>query len=112
MNPHPLLDTTRRHFFGQCAVGVGAVALNQLLTADGHGAVKINPAQPMAQREPHFPAKAKRVIFIFSNGGVSHMDTFDHKPELFKADGKMTGVGGVGGSRLRRRLRRAGRPPR
>jgi hypothetical protein len=49
---------------------------------------------PMASRPTHFPAKAKRVIFIFSNGGVSHMDTFDHKPELFKADGKMLGVGG------------------
>jgi hypothetical protein len=48
---------------------------------------------PLAPR-PHFPAKAKRVIFVFSNGGVSHMDTFDHKPELFKADGKKTGIGG------------------
>jgi hypothetical protein len=49
---------------------------------------------PLAPRLPHFPAKAKRVIFVFSNGGVSHMDTFDHKPELFKADGKKTGIGG------------------
>lgn len=49
---------------------------------------------PLAPRTPHFPAKAKRVIFIFSNGGVSHMDTFDHKPALYKADGKTTGVGG------------------
>ena len=52
------------------------------------------PADPLAPKTSHFPAKAKRVIFIFSNGGVSHMDTFDHKPELFKADGKKTGVGG------------------
>jgi Protein of unknown function (DUF1501) len=51
-------------------------------------------ADPLAPKATHFPAKAKRVIFIFSNGGVSHMDTFDHKPELFKADGKKTGVGG------------------
>ena len=43
---------------------------------------------------PHHPAKAKRVILLFSTGGVSHMDTFDHKPKLFKADGKMLGVGG------------------
>ena len=49
---------------------------------------------PLAPKQPHFPAKAKRVIFIFSNGGVSHMDTFDHKPELFKADGKKMGIGG------------------
>jgi hypothetical protein len=58
--------------------------LSQLLAED----------DPLAPRRPHFPGRAKRVIFIFSNGGVSHMDTFDHKPELFKADGKKTGIGG------------------
>ncbi|MCA9179111.1 MAG: DUF1501 domain-containing protein [Planctomycetales bacterium] len=51
-------------------------------------------SDPLAPKAPHFPARAKRVIFVFSNGGASHMDTFDHKPELFKADGKKTGVGG------------------
>lgn len=51
-------------------------------------------ADPLAPKDPHFEAKAKRVIFVFSNGGVSHMDTFDFKPELFKADGKKTGTGG------------------
>src|SRR5688500_13792501 len=51
-------------------------------------------SDPLAPKPPHFPARAKRVIFIFSNGGVSHMDTFDHKPKLFAADGKTTGVGG------------------
>ena len=52
------------------------------------------PQDPLAPKQPHFAARAKRVIFVFSNGGVSHMDTYDHKPELFKADGKKTGVGG------------------
>ncbi|HET6409481.1 MAG TPA: DUF1501 domain-containing protein [Chthoniobacteraceae bacterium] len=52
------------------------------------------PSDPLSPRQPHFPAKAKRIIFIFSNGGVSHMDTFDFKPKLFAADGKTTGVGG------------------
>ncbi len=52
------------------------------------------PSDPLAPRPPHFPARAKRVIFIFSNGGASHMDTFDYKPELFQADGKKTGAGG------------------
>jgi hypothetical protein len=51
-------------------------------------------SDPLAPKPPHFPAKAKRVIYIFSNGGVSHMDTFDHKPKLFAADGKTTGIGG------------------
>ena len=49
---------------------------------------------PLAPKPPHFPAKAKRVIFIFSNGGVSHMDTFDYKPKLFAVDGKTMGIGG------------------
>jgi hypothetical protein len=52
------------------------------------------PVDPLAPKPTHFPARAKRVIFIFSNGGVSQMDTFDPKPALFAADGKMTGVGG------------------
>lgn len=51
-------------------------------------------ADPLSPKEPHFPARAKRVIFIFSNGGVSHMDSFDFKPQLFTADGKKMGVGG------------------
>jgi len=51
-------------------------------------------ADPLAPKSPALPGKAKRVIFIFSNGGVSHMDTFDHKPALFAADGKTLGIGG------------------
>jgi hypothetical protein len=58
--------------------------LSELLAAD----------DPLAPKKPHHPAKAKRVIFLFSTGGVSHLETFDPKPELFKADGKKTGAGG------------------
>ncbi len=80
---------TRRHFAQSLAAGSLLMPglLSQLL-AEG------DRSDPLAPRQPHHPAKAKRVIFIFSNGGVSHIDTFDYKPELFKADGKMTGVGG------------------
>jgi hypothetical protein len=80
---------TRRHFAQSLAAGSLLMPglLSQLLAKGERG-------DPLAPRQPHHPAKAKRVIFIFSNGGVSHMDTFDYKPELFKADGKMTGVGG------------------
>ncbi len=63
--------------------------LSELLAADVSQA-----DDPLSPRPTHFPAKAKRVIFVFSNGGASHMDTFDYKPELFKADGKMMGTGG------------------
>ena len=60
--------------------------LSELLAAPGE--------DPLSARAPHFSPKAKRVIFIFSNGGTSHMDTFDPKAALFAADGKITGVGG------------------
>jgi hypothetical protein len=66
--------------------------VSQMLSSDN--AYAGAAADPLSPKEPHFPAKAKRVIFIFSNGGVSHMDAFDYKPELFKADGKKTGIGG------------------
>src|SRR5438045_5575851 len=49
---------------------------------------------PLAPKKPHFEPKARRVIFLFSTGGVSHMDTFDPKPKLFQADGKTLGAGG------------------
>ena len=60
--------------------------LSELMGSDG--------GDPLAPKPGHFTGKAKRVIFLFSTGGVSHMDTFDPKSELFKADGKRTGVGG------------------
>ncbi len=66
--------------------------MSQILAEDTVNAAA--SSDPLAPKPSHFPAKAKRVIFIFSNGGVSHMDTFDHKPELFQADGKKKGVGG------------------
>lgn len=60
---------------------------------------------PLGVKTPHFPAKAKRVIFVFSNGGVSHMDAFDPKPALFAADGKTMGIGGGLSNQQRRLLR-------
>ncbi len=59
--------------------------LSELLAAD---------ADPLAPKKPHFEPKAKRVIFLFSTGGVAHMETFDHKPALDRADGKKLGIGG------------------
>jgi hypothetical protein len=61
--------------------------MSRLLASDSRG-------DPLAPKPPHYAPKAKRVIFLFSTGGVSHMDTFDPKPKLFAADGKTLGVGG------------------
>ncbi len=78
---------TRRWFFEQCGVGLGAIALGQLFRQNGFAA----PAgvNPLAPKQPHHTAKAKRVIFLFMAGAPSHLELFDHKPELAKWDGKL-----------------------
>jgi hypothetical protein len=80
----PLLAQTRRHFFRDCAVGVGGMALTALLHRDGR-AGEVNPLAPKA---PHFPAKAKSVIFLFMAGGPSQLELFEEKPELVKLNGQ------------------------
>ena len=61
---------TRRWFFQQCSVGLGAVALGQLFAQSGHGAPGLT--NPLAPRQPHFKPKAKRVIYLFMAGAPSH----------------------------------------
>src|SRR5690348_4875057 len=84
---------TRRWFFEQCGVGLGAVALGQLFARNGYAATAPTPGaallNPLAPRQPHFPAKAKRVIFLFMAGAPSHLEMFDYKPELAKWNGKV-----------------------
>jgi hypothetical protein len=76
---------TRRRFFQECAGGIGIAALAQLMTREGRGSTpEINPLAP---RKPHFPAKAKNVIFMFMEGGPSQIDLFDPKPALQKWNG-------------------------
>ena len=85
---------SRRHFLWEAGGGLGGIALAWLLQQDATAADKT--ASPYAPRAPHFPAKAKRVVQIFCPGGVSHVDTFDYKPELAKHNGKeLTGKGKI-----------------
>jgi len=85
-----LLAGTRRHFFGQCGVGLGSMALASLLNAEGQGATaKPDPQDPLAPRSPHFTAKAKRVIFLFMAGGPSQLELFDYKPKLQELSGQI-----------------------
>src|SRR5947209_4805250 len=79
----------RRWFFQQCGVGLGALALNQLWTDEGRAAPAASIADPFAPRAPHFPPKAKRVIYLFMAGAPSHLELFDNKPQLAKYDGKL-----------------------
>ncbi len=80
--------TARRWFLQQCGVGLGGIALADLL-----GAGKCNAAtsgtDPLAPKQSHFAPKAKNVIFLFMAGGPSHLELFDNKPELAKWDGKL-----------------------
>lgn len=81
---------SRREFLRLAGGGMGMLALNAILCDQGLAAAagsELGP-NPMAARTPHFPARAKSVIWLFMNGGPSHIDTFDHKPELDKAHGK------------------------
>jgi hypothetical protein len=82
---------TRRQFLRRCGMGMGALSLASLLGETGilipsaHATEAVNPLAP---KLPHFPAKAKRVVHFFLNGGPSHVDTFDPKPSLAKYAGK------------------------
>src|SRR4051794_28304701 len=80
------LQITRRHFFKDCGIGVGKVALASLLT-DRLFAQK-SERNPLAPRPPHFPARAKRIIHLFMAGAPSQLDLFDFKPELARLEGK------------------------
>jgi hypothetical protein len=83
---------TRRDLLHRCGMGFGALALADLMGQAGllapAPAAAGSPLDPLAPKKPHFPAKAKRVIHLFMNGGPSHVDTFDPKPKLTELAGK------------------------
>src|SRR5262245_54860364 len=88
---------TRRHFFKDCGIGLGAIALASLLNEDlaaapsrqrAAGQAKAKTTNPLAPKKPHFPGKAKRVIFLFQAGAPSQLDMFDFKPALVKYNGQ------------------------
>src|SRR5437667_11627357 len=87
--PHVPHFRSRRDFLFKAGGGFGALALAGLLQRDGLlGAEPVkSKAGPFAPRTPHFPAKAERVLFLFMEGGPSHLDTFDPKPELSPLNG-------------------------
>src|SRR5437588_822731 len=91
---------TRRQMLQGAACGFGYLALADML-ARNYAAEKVVSASatesadaphhyqsPLVPKQPHFAAKAKRVIFLFMQGAPSHVDTFDYKPKLIADDGK------------------------
>ena len=83
------VPTPRRDFLWHLGGGLGGIALTHLLGQSGLLADTL-PLRPRAELNGglHHPAKVRRVVQLFMNGGASQMDTFDHKPELDKRDGK------------------------
>ena len=97
---HQLMD--RRGFLVRGGSGLGAIALTHLLqlqgliasprereSAPGKTPIRpeIDPAHPHAPRRPHFAPRARNVIVVFCSGAISHLDTFDYKPELVRRHG-------------------------
>src|SRR5688572_25867748 len=78
---HPLLS--RRHFLRRGSLGLGALGLASLLDERVFGATATTSTAPVGLPGlPHFPAKAKRVIYLFQSGAPSQLDLFDPKPKL------------------------------
>ena len=98
---------TRREFFGRAACGLGTAALAGLLGRDGLGAGPgappgVSTANPGggALGAPHFAPRAKQVIYLFQNGGPSHVELFDYKPHLQKLHGQPVPEGMMAGKRF------------
>jgi hypothetical protein len=98
MFKHPLQPSdivlSRRDLLRRCGMGFGSLALATLLAGERAPAAD-DLAKPLLPRAPHFPAKARRVVHLFMNGGPSHVDTFDPKPALDKYAGKPLPTGNL-----------------
>src|SRR5438105_3737014 len=92
----PLLQQTRRHFFQDCALGLGSVALTALFQ-DGKLGAAASPGanasgsplpNPLSPKPTHFSGRAKSVIYLFMAGGPSQLELFDYKPKLQELHGQ------------------------
>ncbi|MCP4784238.1 MAG: DUF1501 domain-containing protein [Fuerstiella sp.] len=86
---HSPIAVGRRGMLARCGMGFGGLALGAMLKSDTAQAAAARSTNPLLPKAAHFPAKAKRVIHLFMNGGPSHVDTFDPKPALQKHGGKL-----------------------
>ena len=89
IRPNRLRARTRRHFFNDCAVGLGSMALTSMIAREGRARELSAPTDnPLAAKPTHFAPKAKSVIFLFMAGGPSQLEMFENKPALTKLNGK------------------------
>jgi len=87
-NPHYRRAATRRDFFTRVGSGLAGIALAQMLHEDGLLAATAPAIDPMAPKRVHHPATAKSIIWLFMEGGPSHVDLFDPKPKLQELAGQ------------------------
>jgi len=83
-----LLQQTRRHFLGGAGLGLGSIALGSMLHDDTRAATLERTADPLLPRQPHFAAKATRVIYLHMTGSPPILDLYDYKPELVRLNGQ------------------------
>lgn len=79
----------RRYFLQECSLGLGAMAAASLMQREGISETVSLAADPLAPKAPHFPAKAKQVIYMFQAGAPSHLELFDYKAELAQRNGQL-----------------------
>src|SRR3954451_24713845 len=92
---------SRREMLKTLSSGFGYLAFAGLASPAAAAGAATIPAGPLAPKAPHFASRAKRVIFLCMNGAPSHVDTFDYKPELMSADGKVSNrPGRIPGAKL------------
>src|SRR5689334_782100 len=83
------IPATRREFLARAGGGLGSLALAALTSRFARGNDPDSPvANPLAAQQPHFAPRAKRVVWLFMDGGPSHIDLFDYKPDLVQYAGQ------------------------
>jgi len=85
-----MVKVNRRQALQTITSGFGSLAFAAMAASDSLAETKVSPLAP---KQSHFPARAKRVIMLFMNGAPSHLDTFDYKPELTSSNGQSSGQG-------------------
>ena len=91
---------SRRLALKSISSGFGYLAFAAMAQEQAAAEAKAASKNPLLAKEPHFPARAKRVIFLSMRGAPSHVDTFDYKPQLAKDTGKTGKYGQLRGGRL------------
>jgi Protein of unknown function (DUF1501) len=91
---------TRRHFFSQCSMGVGSMALASIIASETRTQASDTVSNPLAPKPPHFTPRAKNVIYLFMAGGPSQLELFDYKPKLQELNGQPIPESYVAGKRF------------